>query len=873
MNIVQFDDKQIAVEGPIVMFDEEEDDPTLHEVETLEQCLERPVRLGYFQWTENDVLGSIIATFDLPGSIVNKSDFLIDKLNNWTYLRCDVEVGIRLNGTAFHYGKLLVSWDPCYLLLSSSNQTSKYANLISASGAPFIILTPTQSETVQFTIPFVFPYYYLHLVSRNVSSVALRGYSSMGLLKVFVLNPLQQYSTAPSNPVGVTIYARMINVSVQGPGCQTRGAWYTTEELIVPNVYPPLNAAENVYESEHFVPQSMVNGMVDPTTQPTSSPFVRSGYMSRAVGQASSLAGRVRNSISSIKDRLMGMRDPEASAKSRQRTSSRRMEKAGTVLNKLAKVPVIGKFAKVAEVAVKMAKKIKDRVNSGKGLIGKIVKKVRRRRGKSRPNTEEADSCVIPRLFNLCHTHSLNPAPILGIWSDSKIDDHDFLIGSHEDELDIDYIASTPSIAGISLWQSTVIESEPITPWLPVSPGLMTRNVDSVSPTVLAWLARPFRLWRGSIRIHFQFTASSFHAGRLALVWQPAAAGLFDSLDDAEANAIMRIIDVKTETDCSVTFPYFNMKPWCLVGDLSNDSSNCRLAPTPAPSSNNVASEIFNSGYFRLFVVNRLTHSENPPPPVYINYWISGGEDFQLAFPTNEPLQKAPFGEFEPQCSVMREDIRDADYAPIFDMSTLPDVGITVPESVVHLKDVLMRFCRVLVSLTDSTVAIFNRNASWASLSWQTAPMPYHVWFEALFRFRRGSYDIKATWYDSTPDFAPVWLALDITPPLPSTQYTADQWIIKTVTDGAETAAMSQGAVLVKEPVSNSLEATLPYYSNALCEVVGVPANSSVRSTAVNTSAVIGLVGGQGSSSFSVYTSASDSYQLGFMIGAPTIIL
>lgn len=836
--------------------------------------MERVVRLEGFQWTENQVMGSVIAIYDFPGAIVNKSTFLQDKLKDFLYLRCDVEVSVRLNGTAFHYGKLLFSWDPMYRCMEQGS-LDRVSNLYTASGGPFIIVSPSENKVVTFTIPFIFPYYYLML--SWVGNPSTAEYVSMGALRVFVLNPLRQYSTAPSNPVGVTIFARMFNVSVQGYGPTAVGE-YTFPNLPLPtvNTFPTPNTMTNLsfMNEEIFHPQVM-GSLTDPNAV-TPSPGRFMPARVAAVGK--NLVQKGKGFAERMKRAISKPRDPEAASKSRAKTTARRTEKASKFFEKLSKIPVVGKFAKVAQVATKIIGKVAEKIKAGRSR-----RKARRakRRGRTRPNTESTEENVVPRLFNLAHTHGLNNGPILGLWSDSIIDEHFDFIGSHEDEMDLDYICSTPSLGGFLEWTSSTLEGEPLTTsWVPVTPVIGDTTTATVHSTLLGWVALPFRYWRGSIRVMIQVTCSSFHAGRLAVVWLPSEGRESQTmwypppLDKIFDKVSSRIIDIKSECEIGITFPYFSMKPWLLTAPMSNTNSTSAYTSSPTNVRPGSPDEYLNSGYFAVYVVNRLTHSENPVPPVMLNFWFSGGEDFQLAMPTNASLTNTPFGDIgdmEPQSSFMREDIRSAEYTPILDMSTIPDLGIAVPEAPIHLKDVLMRFTRTQILADDDDLIIFNPLATWDSPEYNSTPMPFYIWYESIFRFRRGSFDIKCTWTDNSPNEIPRYLALDVQPVRGFIDNNPGTWLKKSGTNSiAENSLLSQGATMVKEPVSNSLEGTIPYYNNTLCDIVGKVRSSDFFNSMVRSTGVIGQVGGTGNVTLQLYVSAGDSYNLGFITGAPS---
>jgi hypothetical protein len=805
-NIVHFEDKA-AIDSDVLVPCEKVPDVSFGVTETLEQVLQRPIRVGSFSWTPSMVQGQYIYLLDFPSAIIQQSSFIRDKLREFSYLRCDIEISIRVNGTAFHYGKLLFAWDPCMRFMDL-NYRNAVNNVYSASGNPFVLVSPTQSETVVFTVPFVFPYYYLMLNSYGMDRIAnTSAYRSLGGLKTYVLNPLTQYSTAPSNPVGVSIYARMVNVSLQGPA--------NLHEFAVTPLKP---IPTTMLESESTTGSSQY---INKTSRPSTT-FVR-----------------------------QAKKHVEARAKSENPVDEtmERDEESTSITN----IPVTGTFSRVRNVMKKLYSSLIDK--SAPDMF----------KHECNPLSLDPYKPMVPRLFNLANTHSLNPSTMLTLHPDASVDKHPCLMGSHSAEMDLDYIFSTPSLAQIIQWSADSGSGAQLIDWTPVRPGYRASGYD----TVLSWTTLPFQMWRGSIRVMFHITASSFHAGRLALVWVPPESGYVQDsptlLSTLEGKSIMRIIDIKTESQVAVTFPYFSMKPWKLRTALDQQG---RLNSPPNIGDGSVFDN-YASGYFAFFVVNELTHSENPPPPVYINAFVSGGEDFQVAFPSVEKLDINSFNrsvdtEMQPE-SFMRDEIRTVDYTPMFEYSTIPDNRITVPEVPTTVNEVTARYYHWR---RNSECPMFNRFASVFSIG-EMVYSPFYIWFESVYRFRRGDFNFKVVPEDvaSSPNVA----ALQITSPAENAGLLGP-WIDVAVTPDTKKYMVSQGAASIKSPVSNGLEVSIPYMGTSLCEVVGLSDTSDRRreqGLMVNSTVALFSMEADTSVDTTIFLATGDNYKLGFIVGPP----
>jgi hypothetical protein len=810
-NIVHFEDKA-AIDSEVLVPCEKVPDVSFGTTETLEQVLQRPVRVGTFSWTPDMTEGSFVYQLDFPSAIIQQSSFIRDKLREFSYLRCDIEISIRVNGTAFHYGKLLFAWDPCMRFMDLKYRNA-VNNVYSASGNPCVLVSPTQSETMVFTVPFVFPYYYLLLNSYGMDRIAnTSAYRSLGGLKTYVLNPLQQYSTAPSNPVGVSIYARMVNVSLQGPA--------------------------NYHEFEVTPLKPLPPAMLQPESTTGSS-----NYINKVKGTKKSFIQQAKRNV-------------EAKKKSENPISEDQEQDDPTT--SITSVPVTGTFARVRNVMKRLYSNLVD-TSYNEPIAHEC-----------NPIDLDPYKTMVPRLFNLSNTHGLNPSTMLTLHPGASIDKHPCLMGSHPAEMDLDYVFSTPSLAQIITWGSDAISGQQITDWIPVRPGYRGPGYD----TILSWASLPFHMWRGSIRVLFHITASSFHAGRLALVWVPPESGYPQQgdtlLSTLEGKAIMRVIDIKTESEVAVTFPYFSMRPWKLRTALSESA---RLAAPPNLGDGTVF-DLYASGYFAFFVVNELTHSENPPPPVYINAFVSGGEDFQVAFPTTEKLDANSFSptveevdeEMEPE-TFMRDEMRLADYTPMFEYSTIPDNKIIVPEVPMTINEVVSRY-HLEIPTTESGLWIFNRFSSiFATFS---VNAPFWIWFESIYRFRRGDFNVKLADLDDGLEPDSVVAAIQITGPRENAGEQTP-WIPESLNFSNKRYLVAQGAALVQNPVSNGLEVSIPYMGTALCEVVGfcdTTDNRREQGLNVNSTAVIFNLR-SGEFSHPLFAAAGDNYRLGFLVGPP----
>lgn len=172
--------------------------------DTLFGFLQRPRLISTVSWTDTPVAGARLARIDPYFEMLTTPSFR-NKLENFSYFRAGIRIGVRVNGTKFHYGKLLVAWMPLYGSMTQGEQELR-DNVISASGYPHVIISPTENEINELVMPFAYPDAYLNLSVVNVLSP--------GVLAIYVLNPLALDTAVP--PVSVSIFANFEDVELAG---------------------------------------------------------------------------------------------------------------------------------------------------------------------------------------------------------------------------------------------------------------------------------------------------------------------------------------------------------------------------------------------------------------------------------------------------------------------------------------------------------------------------------------------------------------------------------------------------------------------------------------------------------------------------------
>lgn len=162
--------------------------------DSLGSFLKRPVAVAPLNW----IVGApFIYTFN-PWRIFCIDAYVKDKIDNFELLRCNLCVKFTINGTPFHYGRLLASYNPLPTFDDVTVERNFFdQDLIAASQKPHVFLNPTTCEGGTLKLPFFFRNNYMSLTDKD--------YDDMGEIVIKSFDVLK-HANAGNNPVTVRAY-------------------------------------------------------------------------------------------------------------------------------------------------------------------------------------------------------------------------------------------------------------------------------------------------------------------------------------------------------------------------------------------------------------------------------------------------------------------------------------------------------------------------------------------------------------------------------------------------------------------------------------------------------------------------------------------
>lgn len=580
-----------------------------------------------YTWTPAMAMGTLIAQVSFPNFLLSVIP-IWDKVKNFAYFRAGVKIGIRMNGSKFHYGQMLVSWSPQFNnTLDLVNATN---NIFSASGCPCFTISPSENEVHEFELPYALPYNYIPLYNE---SAAINPAYQFGVVNMYVLNPLSNASTP--TPVSFTLFANFVDVDVAGYSAvgYTIPTRITNTQATTPAILPATPARPTSVVGPDPLPPAPI------TPPPTTDEEVF--FAQRA--------------------------SKEQSAKSEKGIIGTVLESVSAISGALTFIPEIGIVAAGISAAT-----------GGAAMVANYF-------GWTNPVSLRAIQPVTIKFANLVNTHGLNDGTNLTIKPDAAVAPACNLLGGNGHEMEMLHIAQTPSllIAGATWSPSDATDSTLI--YQRVGPAQLNQDTGGVwFPNLLQYVTNTCQYWRGSIRYHLQVVCSQMHVGRLRISYDPYIyLGALTS--DQLASTTSFILDIEQQSSISFTIPYLFHQPWSFtsytttgitgyqpgsIGTIRISVVNVLNHPaTPVPG-------VFMNLWVSAGPDFQLARPTNDN--LFTNWYLQASDE-----DTEETA-------FETQ-GLTRDDIRSMPAPPLVPATGSRENNICHADEVHHIKDLVMR--------------------------------------------------------------------------------------------------------------------------------------------------------------------------------------
>jgi len=169
--------------------------------------LSRPIKIKEYQWTPGAALS--VTRFNPWEEFFSNVD-VVDKINRYRNLRCNLRVKVLVNGNSFYYGRALMSYNP-YIQFDevTVNRAFIAADLIQASQKPHLLLDPTTSQGGEMLLPFIWPENYLDITKAN-------WFKEMGEIDIHDFDVLQ-HANGGTDPITISVFCWAENLTLSVP--------------------------------------------------------------------------------------------------------------------------------------------------------------------------------------------------------------------------------------------------------------------------------------------------------------------------------------------------------------------------------------------------------------------------------------------------------------------------------------------------------------------------------------------------------------------------------------------------------------------------------------------------------------------------------
>jgi len=275
----------------------------------------------------------------------------------------------------------------------------------------------------------------------------------------------------------------------------------------------------------------------------------------------------------------------------------------------LSSVPQIAPYAKPAEVAASTGARIAQLL------------------GFSRPVNYVEPSRMQPSATNdVTHVVGADNPIVLSLDPAATTTVDPLALGVDRDEMSFKSICGRYSLFNECTWDITyapgsIIQSFPVHPH--VCPSLPTAVASRFYPTAVGGVANLFTYWKGSMVYRFDVISTSFHRGRILVVYDPG--GTTEDPEESVQYAALVDITESRSFEVEVKYNYFNGLKRI---DMTEDGAGFYGALNALEAYNGVLTLYVGTG---LEVPNYV--STSTPSDVTILGYVKGGDDLCFGYP------------------------------------------------------------------------------------------------------------------------------------------------------------------------------------------------------------------------------------------------
>lgn len=183
---------------------------------SLENFLSRPTLIDSRTWTTSDLVGNLGSTIE-PWHLFLSNATILNKLQNYAFIRAKLCIKIVINATPFHFGLMRIAYEPSVNAANNgsrfskirTNPTSALPYLIPYSQLPGTWIYPADNSGGELRVPF-----FRHTNWLNLKLAA--DAKTMGTLSYYIASVLGVATSSGSTSLAVDTFAWLEDVELSG---------------------------------------------------------------------------------------------------------------------------------------------------------------------------------------------------------------------------------------------------------------------------------------------------------------------------------------------------------------------------------------------------------------------------------------------------------------------------------------------------------------------------------------------------------------------------------------------------------------------------------------------------------------------------------
>jgi len=173
----------------------------------LGQFFERPVLINEFTWE----LAALTREVFNPLKLYLNNKYVVNRINNYSWMTGTMCIKFVINGTPYHYGKLVAAANHYRnrdnVVNSTIDQACSLGQLLTMN---HVVLNPTESLGGCMEVPLYYPYNYIPLTDTGTLDDIVE-------IDVRALNPLSAITPTPQMDLTVEVWAWFKKIELVGP--------------------------------------------------------------------------------------------------------------------------------------------------------------------------------------------------------------------------------------------------------------------------------------------------------------------------------------------------------------------------------------------------------------------------------------------------------------------------------------------------------------------------------------------------------------------------------------------------------------------------------------------------------------------------------